>query len=87
MMPIHVERLKPDIGMLEAGVDVPGSVGEVLVAVGTPASGRDGEVVLAKVASERLVYWEKIDSSSVHSPPVVVAGIFTAFWVYPALVQ
>jgi hypothetical protein len=87
MMPIHVERLKPDKGMLEAEVDVPEVGGEVLVAVGAPASGRDGEVAVAKVASEGLVYWEKIDSSWVHSPPVVVAGIFTAFWVYPALVQ
>ena len=50
MIPIHVERLRPEVGTLEAVLDVPGSDEEVLVAVGAPASGREGEVVVAKVA-------------------------------------
>jgi hypothetical protein len=53
MIPIHAERLRPDIGLLEGGLEVPGSDADVLVAVGAPNSGRDGEVVVARVAGKR----------------------------------
>lgn len=55
MIPIHVARLRPDMGVLEVGEVNPASDVDVLVAVGAPTNGRDDEVVVARVTecSER----------------------------------
>lgn len=50
IMPIHVERLKPDRGLLEGELEAPGSDADVLAAVGVPSTALDGEFVVMKVA-------------------------------------